>query len=82
MQFWCQGRCLKYLTHTGADLGTVLVFAADFLRRSGASLMAIVKLADLIVMALSFRLRETQRSLGKIYHPDSRSQPDPISQGI
>ena len=79
MQFRCQGRCLKYLTHTGAVLGTVLVFAADFLRRSGASLMAIVKLADLIVMALSFRLRETQRSLGKIYHPDSRSQPDPIS---
>ena len=51
--------------HTGADNSTVLVFAGNFFRNSGASLMAIVMLADLIIMALSFRLREKRCSLKK-----------------
>ena len=51
--------------HTGADNSTVLVFAGNFFRNSGASWMAVVMLADLVIMALSFRLREKRCSLKK-----------------
>ena len=51
-------------SHTGADSSTVLVFASNFLRNSGASWMALVMLADICIMAFSFRLRENP-SFGK-----------------
>ena len=44
--------------HTGADNSTVLVFAANFFRNSGASWMALVMIADLIIMALPLGQRE------------------------
>lgn len=47
------------MSHSGANNSTFLVFAQAFFRTSHASWMVIVMLADWIVMALSFRRRES-----------------------
>ena len=47
------------MSHSGANNSTFLVFAKAFFRTSHASWMVLVMVADWIIMALSFRRRES-----------------------